>query len=267
MFSGLRSDSVALSHVRLGLPGGRFQSDGGFRIAATTVRWWSSSGALRVMWTKISSVVPLPRSQISPVLQHHNVTPSSHSIALLSAHGTEPKPSSYAIASATTRNTRRKSSSAQSKQTARRVIRPSSSQQHGAVDPGILACQPYISPSQEPPQSSPAAGQRSIAATSSLHLQFRHWHADLLAALQTFITGPHLYRPSLFHSRHNTFVFCKSVPTCSRVVHGSILFDPTQPNPTHGQLWPVPTGIFFWQMDTQTSHRHHDTSHRLAWAN
>ena len=35
MFSGLRSDSVALSHVWLGLPGDRFQSDGGgLRIAA-----------------------------------------------------------------------------------------------------------------------------------------------------------------------------------------------------------------------------------------
>jgi len=29
MFSGIRSDSVALSCVWLGLPGGRFQSDGG----------------------------------------------------------------------------------------------------------------------------------------------------------------------------------------------------------------------------------------------
>jgi len=36
MFSGLRSDSMALSHVCLGLPGGRFQSDGGLRIAAAT---------------------------------------------------------------------------------------------------------------------------------------------------------------------------------------------------------------------------------------
>jgi len=36
MFSGLRSDSVALNHVWLGLPGGHFQSDGGLRFAAAT---------------------------------------------------------------------------------------------------------------------------------------------------------------------------------------------------------------------------------------
>ena len=36
MFSGLRSGSMVLSHVWLGLPGGRFQSDGGLRIAAVT---------------------------------------------------------------------------------------------------------------------------------------------------------------------------------------------------------------------------------------
>jgi len=46
MFSGLRSDSIALSHVWLGLPGGRFQSDEGLRIAAATARRWSLSGAL-----------------------------------------------------------------------------------------------------------------------------------------------------------------------------------------------------------------------------
>ena len=40
MFSSLRSDSVALSFVWLGLPGGRFQSGGSsLRIAAATVRW------------------------------------------------------------------------------------------------------------------------------------------------------------------------------------------------------------------------------------
>jgi len=38
MFSGLRSDSMAVSHVWLGLHGGRFQSDGGLRIAAATAR-------------------------------------------------------------------------------------------------------------------------------------------------------------------------------------------------------------------------------------
>jgi len=38
MFSGLRADSVALSQVWLGLPGGRLQSDGGWRIATATAR-------------------------------------------------------------------------------------------------------------------------------------------------------------------------------------------------------------------------------------
>ena len=38
MFSGLRSDTMALSHVWLGHPGGRFQSDGGLRIAAATAQ-------------------------------------------------------------------------------------------------------------------------------------------------------------------------------------------------------------------------------------
>ena len=49
-FSGLRSRSIALSHVWLGLPRGRFQSDGGWRIAAVAAHWWSSLGALRAMW-------------------------------------------------------------------------------------------------------------------------------------------------------------------------------------------------------------------------
>ena len=43
---------MVLSHVRLGLPGGRFQSDGGLWIAAATARWWSSSGALCAIWPK-----------------------------------------------------------------------------------------------------------------------------------------------------------------------------------------------------------------------
>jgi len=61
MFSGLRSGSMVLSHVWLGLPGGRFQSDGGLRIAAATARWWSSSAALRAMCSRrISTVVLLP---------------------------------------------------------------------------------------------------------------------------------------------------------------------------------------------------------------
>jgi len=34
MFGDFRSDSMALSHVWLGLPGGRFRSDGGLLIAA-----------------------------------------------------------------------------------------------------------------------------------------------------------------------------------------------------------------------------------------
>jgi len=60
-FSGFRSDSMALSHVWLGHPGGRFQSDGGLRIAAATARWWSSSGALRAMCSqRISSVAVVP---------------------------------------------------------------------------------------------------------------------------------------------------------------------------------------------------------------
>ena len=52
IFNGLRSNSMALRHVWLGLPGGRFQSDGGLRIAAATAWLWSSSGALRAMWPK-----------------------------------------------------------------------------------------------------------------------------------------------------------------------------------------------------------------------
>ena len=36
MFGDFRSDSMALSHVWLGLPGGRFRSDGGLLIAAAT---------------------------------------------------------------------------------------------------------------------------------------------------------------------------------------------------------------------------------------
>jgi len=38
MFSGLSSDSMALSHMWLGLPGGRFQSDGGLHITAATAQ-------------------------------------------------------------------------------------------------------------------------------------------------------------------------------------------------------------------------------------
>ena len=38
MFNGLGSDSMALRHVWLGLREGRFQCDGGLRIAAATAR-------------------------------------------------------------------------------------------------------------------------------------------------------------------------------------------------------------------------------------
>jgi len=38
MFSGVRSDTMVLSRVWLGHPGGRFQSDGGLRIAAATAQ-------------------------------------------------------------------------------------------------------------------------------------------------------------------------------------------------------------------------------------
>ena len=49
-WSQIRFNGV-LSHVWLGLPGGRLQCDEGLRIgAAATARWWSSSGALRAMW-------------------------------------------------------------------------------------------------------------------------------------------------------------------------------------------------------------------------
>ena len=34
MFSGIISDSMVLSHVWLGLPGGYFQSDGGLQITS-----------------------------------------------------------------------------------------------------------------------------------------------------------------------------------------------------------------------------------------
>ena len=43
-FSGLTSSPTTRGHVRLGLPGGRFQDDGGFCIAAYAARRWSSVG-------------------------------------------------------------------------------------------------------------------------------------------------------------------------------------------------------------------------------
>jgi len=45
-------DSIALSHVWLGLPGGHFQSGGGLRITAAAARCWSSVGSLRAFWPK-----------------------------------------------------------------------------------------------------------------------------------------------------------------------------------------------------------------------
>jgi len=41
---------MALSYVWLGLPGGHFQSDGGFRVAAATTRRRSSLGEPRALW-------------------------------------------------------------------------------------------------------------------------------------------------------------------------------------------------------------------------
>jgi len=41
VFKGLKSDSTAHSHVCLGRPTGRLQSNVGFRIAAETAQWWS----------------------------------------------------------------------------------------------------------------------------------------------------------------------------------------------------------------------------------
>jgi len=40
LFSGLRCDSMALSHAWLDLSGGRFQCDGGLWIAAAAAAWW-----------------------------------------------------------------------------------------------------------------------------------------------------------------------------------------------------------------------------------
>ena len=48
MFKRLKSDSPHVA-MCLGRPTGRFQSSGGFRIAAETARWWS---LMRAMWLK-----------------------------------------------------------------------------------------------------------------------------------------------------------------------------------------------------------------------
>ena len=52
MFSGLRSNSMAMSYIWLGLPGGCFQSDGGLRITAATASFAAASGALCAIWPK-----------------------------------------------------------------------------------------------------------------------------------------------------------------------------------------------------------------------
>ena len=52
IFSGLKSASIACSQVWLGLPFGRFQSEGSFWIANATEWRWSSFGELRMMWPK-----------------------------------------------------------------------------------------------------------------------------------------------------------------------------------------------------------------------
>ena len=61
MFSGLRSDLVALSHVWLGLPGGRFQSVGGLRIAAA---------------------IKLPAATSNKLISHHGDRPSTRRLCL-----------------------------------------------------------------------------------------------------------------------------------------------------------------------------------------
>jgi len=67
---------MALSHVWLGLPGGRFQSDGGLRITAATARWWSSSGALRAMCSqRISQLKRRSTSVLESVGCHRTVHP------------------------------------------------------------------------------------------------------------------------------------------------------------------------------------------------
>ena len=56
-----RSASIARSQVWLGLPAGRFQSDGTCRIHAARARWWSSRGELRAIWPKSRRRLSLTR--------------------------------------------------------------------------------------------------------------------------------------------------------------------------------------------------------------
>jgi len=84
MFNGLRSDSMALSHVWLGLTGGDFQSDGGLQIAAVTVcdvakesqasfRYHVRKRGPRHSLTGLANLKPeLTLSQILPTLQTHS---------------------------------------------------------------------------------------------------------------------------------------------------------------------------------------------------
>ena len=53
MFKGLKSDYTTRSHVCLGRPTGRFQSRGGFWIAAETAQWWSWMGQLRAWFFEL----------------------------------------------------------------------------------------------------------------------------------------------------------------------------------------------------------------------
>jgi len=69
MFSGLRSDSVALSHVWLGLLGGRFQSGRGTRHhRATSVSCKKGKGSpYSITELRVPELIPVLGSQ--PALQ------------------------------------------------------------------------------------------------------------------------------------------------------------------------------------------------------
>jgi len=70
MFSGLISDSTALSHVWLGLPGGRFQSGGGWRISALMV--CISSTECQVLPNNLKRRFPLPCSKAGDTIASSN---------------------------------------------------------------------------------------------------------------------------------------------------------------------------------------------------
>ena len=71
MFSGLISDSMALGHVWLGLPGGRFQSGGGWRITAATVVCISSTEC-HVLPNNLTRRFPLPCSKAGDTIASSN---------------------------------------------------------------------------------------------------------------------------------------------------------------------------------------------------